>query len=82
MKTVYQSQEVQNIGVFQNQSRCHVATAAQQGQLLADQSIGLLGERGAFVKHGIDALAEGTHAPAFDTRHFGVELSLVGLGQR
>jgi hypothetical protein len=41
----------------------------------------LLGERCALVEHGVDALADGAHAPAFDARHFGVEFPLVGLSQ-
>ena len=55
---------------------------AKCGYFGLGEFFGLLRYRGAFEEHGTDLVAEGADAPALNSAHFGVKISLEGLIQR
>ena len=63
-EAIFQVQEVQQVGVFQEQRRAGAGALAELGQFLADHSFRLLGDGGALEQQTVHALAQRAHRPA------------------
>ena len=73
---VAQAEEVEQVGVLEDEVRRDLVGGAERGQLLADERVGLLRERRALVEHAVDLLLQHARAPALDAAHLGVEVAL------
>src|SRR2546422_10591349 len=54
--TVFQPEEIKDVGIAKNQIGCELIFFSQRFQLLAEQFVRLLRQRGAFKKHRADFL--------------------------
>lgn len=71
-----QFEEIEGIGVVEDQIRSQPVGIAQLLQLVLDNLLGFPGKGGALVEHGIDLLLERPRAPRFDATHFGIKIAL------
>jgi len=62
--------------------RRQAVLVAQSGELALIRLLRLAADGGALEAQGVDPLAQHPHTPAFETAHFGVEVSLQRIVDR
>ena len=76
---VAEAEEVQQVRILEDEFGRELPRLPQRRQLLPDELVGLVGERGALEEHAVDLLPKTPDTPALHAAHLDVEIALEGV---